>query len=435
MLYMEKNVTERIAVIDGVRTPFGRRDGVLKGWSSEDLAALVTRELIARSPFLASDIDEVIIGNVAQPIEAANIARVIASLSQIPAHVPAMTVHRNCASGMEALTTACNKLHLKQAQLILAGGTESMSQMPFVYRKEAVEWFLEFSKSKTVLRKVKNIFRFRPKMLLPINALEKALIDPICGLNMGQTAEILAQEFGISRKEQDAYALQSHLKAEMSQAVLREEIYPIPYKPGYNDYLLDDTSVRKGQTMQALSKLTPCFQAIGGSVTAGNSCPISDGAVVLLLMREVEAKERNLPVLGYIRETVYTGLEGRLMGLGPSYAIAKLFKESSYCLDDFDLFEMNEAFAAQILANCKLLADSAACQKYLSYSEAIGELPIDKLNVNGGAIALGHPVGASGARLILTLLKELKRRELFRGLATLCVGGGQGAAFVVEVDS
>jgi acetyl-CoA acetyltransferase family protein len=259
------------------------------------------------------------------------------------------------------------------------------------------------------------------------------LTDPVCGLNMGQTAEILAREFSVTRRDQDEFALLSHQRALAGQARLAEEIVPVPIPPAYAQVLAQDDGPRAGQDLAALAKLKPYFDKVAGTVTVGNACPLTDGAVALLVMGERQAKEQGLIPLGYLREYAYAALDGQRMGLGPVFATAKLLAKAGLTLADFDLIELNEAFAAQAIACERAFASDSFAQAELGRTQAIGIIDRARLNVNGGAIALGHPVGASGARLVLTLLKELRRRSVNRGLATLCIGGGQGAALAVEV--
>lgn len=424
---------ERIAVISGIRSPFCKAGGVLRDLRADDLGAFVVKELLARSKVYPEDIDELIFGNVLQPPHATNIARVLAVKGGLPIKVPAYTVNRNCASGMEALTTAANKILNDEANIILAGGVESMSDFPVLFRKTMREFLMKFMKAKTFKAKLKTLLSFRPSFLVP--DIPK-IADPICDLSMGQTAEVLSREFKVTRKEQDEFALLSQERSVKAQeeGFFAEEIVPIPVPPKNDKMQCDDDGVRKGQTLEALEKLRPAFDRLTGSVTAGNSSQVTDGAAAVLLMRESEAKKRGLKPLGYIREYSYAALDPHRMGLGPVFAISKLLDKTKLSLEDIDLIEINEAFAAQVIACERALNSDDFAKRELGRDKAVGEIDRNRLNVNGGAIALGHPVGASGARLVLTLLKELKRRNLNRGLASLCVGGGQGEAVVVEVE-
>lgn len=429
-------MTERLAIIDGVRTPFAKAGTKLRGYSADDLGAIPVRELMSRVSLSHDDVDEVIIGNVAQPANAANIARVVALKAGFSNVTPAYTVHRNCASGMEAISTASDKIFAGHADIILAGGTESMSNIPLLFGKKMTAFFEALNRARTVSAKLKVLASFRLHYLKPVIGLMEGLTDPVCGLIMGLTAENLAKEFKISREEQDQYALDSHLKAAkaMESGVLAEEIVPVPLPPKFSDMLTEDYGVRADQSIAALKKLKPYFDRKNGSVTVGNSCPVNDGAAAVLLMKESKAKELGLKPLGYVRDYAYAGLEPERMGLGPVYATHKVFQRTGLTMDDIDLVEMNEAFAVQILGNLKAFESDAFSKKYLGHDKAVGAISMDKLNVNGGAIALGHPVGTTGARIVITLLKELQRRNLKRGLATLCIGGGQGGSFILETD-
>ncbi len=426
---------ERVAIVGGVRTPLCKAGEALRELEADDLGAFAVKELLARTAFPAQRIDEVILGNVAQPVGSANIARVVALKAGLPLGIPACTVHRNCASGMESITTAATRILAGEADVILAGGTESMSNIPLLYSKAAVELFAAMFKAKTAMAKLRVLLRFRLKHLAPIIGVNEGLTDPICSMNMGQTAEVLSREFHITRAEQDAFALQSHQRAAaaMKSGRFAEEIVPVPLPRAYDKFQTEDSGPRANQTLEALAKLKPFFDRHTGTVTVGNACPITDGAAALLVMREGKAREFGVQPLGYLRAYAYAGLEGRRMGLGPVYATAKLLRQSGLNLKDFSLVELNEAFAAQVIANERAFASAEFARQHLGQDHAVGEIARDILNVNGGAIALGHPVGTSGTRLVITILKELRHRNKNLGLATLCIGGGQGAALALEV--
>jgi acetyl-CoA acyltransferase len=409
----------RLAIIDGIRTPFCKAGTDLRSLPAHELGRLAVTELLERTGFDPALISQVIFGNVAQPPEAANIARVIALTAGIPEHVPAYTVQRNCASGFEAITSACEKMLAGQGDVFIVGGTESMSNIPLLFPQTAAEKFAALNKAKTLPAKLRAALRFRPRDFRPRIGVALGLTDPVCGLNMGQTAELLYRDFGIPREEQDRFALDSHQKASRARAKLSEEIMTV-YLP-HGRFVQHDNGVRENQTLHALAKLRPVFARHNGTVTAGNSSQITDGAVALLVMSERKARELSLQPLGYLRGYAYAGVEPQRMGLGPAYAIPKALEQTQTRWEEIQLLEINEAFAIQVLAVELVLRKQF-------------NLPInrDLLNVNGGAIALGHPVGASGARLVLTLLKEMKRRNLHTGLASACVGGGQGAALILE---
>ena len=412
----------RIAIINGLRTPMGKMGGGLARVQADNLGAHVVRELLARTDFDASRIDEVIMGNVGSPAHAMNIARVIALKAGLNRAIPAYTVHRNCASGMESITTAANKILAGDGEVYVAGGAESMSNIPFLFNDSGKAFFMQLAMSKTTQDKIKTLLTFRPKMFAPKVGLELGLFDIVSGMNMGQTAEVLAKDFQISRKEQDEFASWSHNKAEAAKMRLAEEIVPIVGDVKNGKVIETDEGVRYGQSPEQLAKLRPYFDKKHGTVTAGNSSQITDGAAAVILMSEEKAKFYGLEPLGYITGWAYAGLDPSRMGMGPVYATKKLLEKTGAKLKDFDLLEINEAFAAQVIA----------CERGFK-EQGIGEINRDILNVNGGAIALGHPVGMSGTRIIVTALKELRRRKKNTALASLCIGGGQGAAAFLEI--
>ncbi|MDX9901875.1 MAG: thiolase family protein [Aliarcobacter sp.] len=422
---------ERIAIIDGLRSPIAKANGKLNDISADTLGSIITKELVLRNDLDYKQFDEVIMGNVAQPANAANIARVMAIRAGFPQSTPAYTVHRNCASGMQSISSAIEKINSNQGDLYLVGGMESMSNIPLLYSDAFRNLITKFTYSKSISEKFKLLTTFRLNFLKPTVGLISGLTDPISGKIMGITAENLANEFKISRAAQDEYALNSHKKAQkaIEAGIFKDEIHPIMTK---NASMIDDDGVRFNQTIESLSKLNPIFIKDGGTVTAGNSSQVSDGACSLIVCTESKAKELNLEPIGFISDYSYAGLDAHRMGLGPVYATKKLFDKTGITLKDIDLIEINEAFAAQVIANLKAFASEEFCQKTFN-SPALGEIDESILNVNGGAIALGHPVGMSGARIVLTALKELKRRDKNRALATLCIGGGQGAAFLLEI--
>lgn len=422
----------RVAIIEGVRTPFCKAGGVLRGLEAEDLGAFAVRELLARAELSPAVVDELIFGNVLQPPHATNIARVLAVKGGLPEKCPAMTVNLNCASGMEAVACAMQRIREGDAEVVVAGGTESMSHFPVLFPDEMRTFLTRLSKAKTWQQKLSALLGFRPHFLAPVIP---QIADPICGLTMGQTAEVLAREFRITREEQDLFALMSQQRAVAAAERLAEEIVPIPIAPKYTEMQCDDEGPRPGQTLEALQKLRPVFDRNLGSVTAGSSSQVTDGAAAILLMSESKAKALGIKPLGYLVDYAYAALEPSRMGLGPVFATAKLLEQSGKTLSDFDLIEINEAFTVQVIACERAFSSEEFARRELGRDKAIGILDREKLNVNGGAIALGHPVGASGTRLIVTLLKELKRRNGRLGLATLCVGGGQGEAIIVEAPT
>lgn len=421
---------DRIAVIDGLRSPIAKANGKLEKIGADSLGAIIAKELILKTGIPYDKFDEVIVGNVAQPVNAANIARVMAMKAGFPKSTIAYTVHRNCASGMQAISSAIEKIETKQGKIYLAGGVESMSNIPFYFNDSFKNFLTKLSYAKSFNEKLQILTSFRFSFLKPVVGLITGLTDPISGKIMGITAENLANEFKINRTQQDQYALESHQKVQkaIENGIFKDEIHPIMTK---DCSIIDDDGVRFNQTLEALGKLRPIFDR-NGTVTAGNSSQVSDGASMLILTTEKKAKELGIEPLGFIKEYAYAGLDASRMGLGPVFATKKLFDKTKTKLKDIDLIELNEAFAVQVLANIEAFKSKEFCKKEFN-SEPLGEIDESILNVNGGAIALGHPVGMSGNRIVLHTLKELKRRGLKTGLATLCVGGGQGASFLVEV--
>ncbi len=432
--WVAKKQNHKVAVVAGVRTPFAKAGTKLKDCTAVHLGIAAVREAVARLDLDRTTIDEVVLGNAGTPADAANISRVIALRSGIPESVSAYTVHRNCASAMEAIAQGCMKIGMGLAETMLVGGTESMSNMPLIYGDEMTELFATLTYGKNSAEKIQKFTEFRPKWLTPVVALMEGLTDPVSGLNMGQTAEILARDFGITREEQDAFALRSHQRAIAAQKAGKfdEEILPVALEPNYSGYLGTDVGPRDGQSLEALAKLRPFFDKENGTVTAGNACPVTDGAVALVLMNYEKAKAEGREILGTIEGFAFTGCEPKRMGMGPIYSTSKLLEATNVELSDIDVVELNEAFAAQAIANQRAFASKSYCVEKLGRKKELGELKDDRLNVNGGAIAMGHPVGATGARLVLTCLLEMKRSNQGRGLATLCIGGGQGAAFLLE---
>jgi acetyl-CoA C-acetyltransferase/acetyl-CoA acyltransferase len=409
----------RLAIIDGIRTPFSKAGTDLKSLPAQDLGRIVVSELLERTGVDPHKISQVIFGCVAQPAEAANVARVIALNAGIPQEVPAYTVHRNCASGFESITSAYEKMVAGQGDAFIVGGTESMSNIPLLFSTAAADKFAALARAKSFPKRLGAMLAFRPSDFKPRIGVMMGLTDPVCGLNMGETAEVLYRDYGIPRARQDAFALESHQKTVKARAKLAEETCTVYLPDGR--FVDKDNGVRENQTMEALAKLRPVFDKRNGTVTAGNSSQLTDGAVALLVMEEEKARRQNFTPLGFLRGYAYAGVDPKRMGLGPAYAIPKVLEESRVRWNEVQLIEINEAFAVQVLAAELVLRKQFGM-----------EINHDLLNVNGGAIALGHPVGASGARLVLTLLKEMKRRNLKTGIVSACVGGGQGGALILE---
>ena len=414
-------MNKNIYLVEGTRTPFCKMGSNFANTSASELGVSATKALFAKMDLDPGLIDESVMGCVCQPADTANITRVIALKAGVPKNVPAYTVHRNCASGFESITQAHDKINAGRGSVYLSGGTENMTQAPFLYRKSAVDKFTQLSKCRTFRDRLHTVLSFRPKDFAPIISLRLGLSDITVGMNMGETAELIGRENKVTRYHQDTFALESHLKAHVAQEKLAQEISPFYFADG--TFVTVDNGVRGEQSMGALEKLRPVFDK-QGTVTAGNASQITDGAVSLLIADEDAVKQNNWNPLGRISAYAYAGCDPERMGLGPVNAIQKVCEETNTKLDDFDLIEINEAFAVQVLAVCKQLKNNTD----------LGEVDKSKLNVNGGAIALGHPVGCSGSRIALTTLKELERQGGKKALISLCIGGGQGGAIILERD-
>jgi acetyl-CoA C-acetyltransferase/acetyl-CoA acyltransferase len=423
-----------VVIVAGVRTPFVKFNTLLQHTSAVELGRMVVREAIERADIDPDAIDEVIVGNIAGPPDAANVARVIALEAKVGRHVPAFTVNRNCASGLESIVEAAYRIRTGDADLVVAGAVESMSQIPLLVSTSAQRIWTRLARARGLLERIATMARFRPRHFKPVPGLLLGLTDPVSGLNMGETAEVLAREFGISRDEQDAFALRSHQRATAawSQGRMEDEVIPVPIGPRYESAAERDNGIREKQTLEALARLRPVFDKRNGTVTAGNSSQITDGAAALVLASDERARELGLPVLGRIRSWAFAGCDPARMGLGPVLATPRALRRAGgLALDRMDLIEINEAFAAQVLACFKAFGSREFFERHLG-TAPLGAPDPERVNVNGGAIALGHPVGASGGRLVLTTLLELRRRNASLGLVTLCVGGGQGGAMVLE---
>jgi acetyl-CoA acetyltransferase family protein len=423
-------MNEPIYIVDGVRTPFAKSGTTLADYDAVELGKAAVSLLLARTGIETSKIEEVIIGCVGQPAYAPNVARVIGLRAGIPESVPAITVHRNCASGFEAVTQAAEKMLVGRGDVFVVGGVESMSQIPLLYSYEAAKKFAALARARNFSQKLQAISNFRGSDFKPQIALQLGLGDPVSGFNMGQTAENLSRDFNVTREEQDAFAMRSHHRATAARDRLREEITPfyLTKSKNGNAHMDQDNGPRENQTMEALAKLKPVFEPKTGTVTAGNSSQITDGAVALLLMTEKGLRESGLTPLGRLLGYAYAGVDPSRMGLGPVFAINRAEQRTGLGLKDAAIIEINEAFAAQVIACQRAATSTEYVRQNLGRETALGEIPDEILNVNGGGIALGHPVGVTGSRLVLTALKELHRRQADKALVSLCVGGGQGGA-------
>jgi acetyl-CoA C-acetyltransferase len=423
---------EPIYIIDGARTPFLKSRNRPGPFSASDLATAAGRAVLVRQPFAPSDLDEVILGCAAPSVDEVNIGRVVALRMGCGQKVPGWTVMRNCASGMQALDSAINNILAGRSNLVLAGGVDALSRVPLLFSDAMTAWLASWYAAKSLGQRAALVARFKPSYLAPVIGLMKGLTDPIVGLLMGQTAENLAFRFGITRADMDAFAARSHQRVLAAQRAgyFDSEIVPL-YDAKGTLYAADD-GVREDSTPQNLAKLKPFFDRKYGNVTAGNSSQITDGAAWVLLASARAVERYGLTPKGRIVDSEWAGLDPAQMGLGPVQAATPLLRRHGLDLDDVDAVEINEAFAAQVLACLRAWASDEYCREELGLPGAFGTLDEAKLNVDGGAIAIGHPVGASGARIVLHLLNVLARTGGHRGLASICIGGGQGGAMLIE---
>jgi len=427
----KKSLSKPVYIVDGSRSPFLKARGKTGPFAAADLAVQTGQALMQRQNFDASAFDEVIMGCVMPSADEANIARITALRLGCDESVPAWTVQRNCASGMQALDCAAMNIATGRSHLILAGGVESMSRAPVLLNNMMVDWLSDFSRAKSPVAKVKALSKLRGKHLKPIIGLLRGLTDPTNGLNMGHTAEILAHNFSVSRRQMDSYSAESHRRLAAAQDNHHlDEIETIYDTKGH--FYADDDGLRRDSDIASLGKLKPVFDRKFGKVTAGNAAQVTDGAALLILASENAVKEHKLPVLGKIIDSHWAGLDPAQMGLGPSHAMAPLLARNKLAIKDIDYWEINEAFATQVLACIEAWKSEEYCKTQLGLKTALGEIPHERLNVDGGGISIGHPVGASGARIVLHMLKILRRENAKRGIASLCIGGGQGGAMLIE---
>jgi acetyl-CoA C-acetyltransferase len=421
-----------IYVVDGARTPFLKAQKGPGPFAASDLATQAGRALLLRQPFLPSDLDEVILGCAAPSPDETNIGRMVALRLRCGEKVPGWTVMRNCASGMQALDSAIANIQCGRSELVLAGGVDALSRAPLLYSDTMVRWFAGMMAMKTAGQKLGHFLKLKPVALLnPVIGLMKGLTDPVVGLLMGQTAENLAWKFGINRQKMDAFAVRSHQRALAGRAAGHfGEI--VPLVDGEGKVYAEDDGVRADASLDGMAKLKPFFDKKYGNITAANSSQITDGAAWLILASEEAVQKWHLKPLGKIVDSHWAGLDPAQMGLGPVHASTPILQRHGLGLDDIDAWELNEAFAAQVLACQAAWQSDEYCREQLGLPGALGALDDAKLNVDGGAVAIGHPVGASGARIVLHLLHVLRRQQARRGIATICIGGGLGGAMLVE---
>ncbi len=426
-----------IHIVDGARTPFLKAKNRPGPFSAADLATQAGRALLVRQKFAPEQLDEVILGCAAPSADEVNIGRVAALRLGCGQKVPGWTVMRNCASGMQALDSGIANILTGRSHLVLAGGVDALSRAPLLFSDAMVLWLSQWYQAKSLGQRAAQLARLRLKYFAPVIGIMKGLTDPMVGLLMGQTAENLAHRFDISREQMDAYSVRSHQRVAAAQdggwlAPGGGELEALYDRDG-NAYQLDD-GVRRDASGAKLAQLKPFFDRKYGNVTPGNSSQITDGAAWLILADDDAVQRYGLKPAGRILDSQWAGLDPAQMGLGPVQAATPILRRHGLGLNDLDYWEINEAFAAQVLACLAAWRDDAYCRQQLGLEAALGALDEERLNVDGGAIALGHPVGASGARIVLHLLRTLQRRGAKRGMASICIGGGLGGAMLVEAS-
>jgi acetyl-CoA acyltransferase len=421
----------RVAIVAGVRTPFAKAGTAFKSISAIDLGKLCVAELLQRTNLDGKEVQALVFGTVIPSVLAPNIAREVSLLPQLPKGVQAFTVSRACASANQAITDAADQIALGHLDVAIAGGSESLSNIPILHSQGMADALVLASKAKSLGGRIRALARIRPKDLVPITP---AIAEPSTGETMGQSAEKMAKLNAIPREEQDHFALRSHRLAAAGTADgrLTAEIMPVYVPPKFDSVLTSDNGIREDTSYEQLAALKPVFDRKYGSVTAGNSSPLTDGGACVLLMSEERARSLGYPTLGIIRSYAYAALDpGEQLLQAPVLAAPVALKRAGLSLKDIDLVEMHEAFAAQVLSNLKGF-ESKAWAERAGFSQPVGEVDRAKLNVMGGSIAIGHPFGATGARITTTLLNELRRRGGQFGLMTVCAAGGMGFAMVVE---
>ena len=421
----------RVAIVAGVRTPFAKAGTALKDFSAIELGKLAVAELIQRANIDGKNVDAVVYGTVVPSVIAPNIAREISLMPMLPRGTEAYTVSRACASANQAITDAADQIVLGHHDVVIAGGAESLSNVPILHSRAMSEKLVSFSRAKTAGQRVKILGSIRPKDLVPITP---AIAEPSTGETMGESAEKMAKINHISRVAQDEFALRSHQRAAEGtrDCRLTAEIVPVYLPPKFETALTSDNGIRADSSLAQLAALKPVFDRRYGSVTAGNSSPLTDGASAVLLMSEERAKSLGYEPLGYIRSYAYAALDpGEQLLMGPVLAAPVALKRAGLTLTHMELVEMHEAFAAQVLCNLEGFVSREWAER-AGFKNPVGEVDPERLNVMGGSISIGHPFGATGGRILTTLLHELRRRDGQFGLMTVCAAGGMGHAMVVE---
>ncbi|HEX2208722.1 MAG TPA: acetyl-CoA C-acyltransferase FadI [Longimicrobium sp.] len=426
------NIGRRVAIVDGCRTPFAKSGTDFKDVTSTELGKAAVRELIARTELDVEQIDHVVYGTVVQSVQEPNIAREVTLGAGIPPRVPSFTVGRACASSNQAITSAAEQIALGMADIVVAGGAESLTDVPILFSKEMREALVRASKARSLGERLQAFRTIRPRHLAPVTP---AIAEPTTGLTMGESAEKMAKENGISREDQDRWALRSHTLAAAATADgrLTAEIAPFYVPPKYEQVVTSDNGIRADTSLEKLSTLKPVFDRRYGSVTAGNASPLTDGASAVLLMSEEKADALGYRPLGFIRSYAYAALDpGDQLLQGPVYAAPTAFDRAGLTMKDIGLLEVHEAFAAQVLSNLQWFDSDKIAKERLGRDKALGLPPEDRINVMGGSIAIGHPFGATGGRLTVTLLNELRRRGEQFGMISVCAAGAMGFVMIVE---
>ena len=421
----------KTAIIAGCRTPFARSGSVFADLTAIELGKIAVRDALGRSGLKGERVDQLIYGTVVHDTQAPNIAREV-GLAVLPKTVPAVTVSRACSSANQAITDAAQMIEVGQAEVVVAGGAESLSHVPITVSDKLSKTLVIASRGKTLGQRLSLFSSVRPKDLIPVTP---AIAEPTTDETMGESAERMAKENGISREDQDAWALRSHelAGAGTQDGRLTREITPVYLPPGYEKVIDRDNGVRTDSSLEKLSKLRPAFDRRYGSVSAGNSSPLTDGASALVLMNAELAAAEGIDAIGYVRSWAWTALDpaGQLLQ-GPAYAAPLALDRAGLTMKDIGLMEMHEAFAAQVLSNLQALSSKQFARDELGRSDAVGHPDVDVINVMGGSLAIGHPFGATGGRITVTLLNEMARRDVEFGLITVCAAGGMGFAMVAE---
>ena len=421
----------RVAIVAGVRTPFARSGSVLKDYTASDLGKLAVAELVQRTALDGAGVDLVTFGTVLPSVLAPNLAREIALLPHFPKTVQGYTVSRACASANQAITDAADQIALGHAHVAIAGGAESLTQVPILHSRGMSDALVAASKAKSVSQRIGTVARVRPRDFIPITP---AISEPSTGETMGQSADKMAKINGIARDAQDRFALRSHVNAAagFADGRLAAEIVPVAVPPVCDRMIATDNGVRRDTSYEQLAALKPAFDRSYGTVTAGNASPLSDGAAAVLLMSEERARALGYTPLAYIRAYAYAAVDPSEQLLqAPVIAAPMALARAGLTLRDMNLVEMHEAFAAQVLSNIQGLASTTWAER-AGFPAPTGDIDLDTLNVMGGSLSIGHPFGATGARVLTTLCNELARRDGQFGMLTVCAAGGMGHAMIVE---